>query len=64
MLTCPIPSRLVQLIQSGYFVKIRDLLTDNVQVRYRFEELHSAIGMQLLLVTLRLRVQEVTTLNC
>ena len=65
MSTRPIPSRLVQLIQSGSYVEMRDLLTDNVQVRHHFKELRSAIGVQLLPVTSRPRGSHHTSiLDC
>ena len=37
-----IPHRLVQRIQSGDFVEMRDLLADNVALHRQLEDLHSS----------------------
>ena len=58
----PVPARVVSLIQSGRFIEMRDLLTDNVTVRSHFEDMHGALGVQLLPVNTRPRVREITTL--
>ncbi len=58
----PLPARLVQQIQSGRFVEMRDLLRDNAGVRSHFEELQGGLGVHLLPVSSRPRVREVTTL--
>ena len=58
----PIPARMVQQIRTGRFVEMRDLLYDNIAVRNHFEDLHGAMGMQLIPVSARPRVREVTSL--
>ena len=62
MSTRPMPARLVQQIHAGRYVNMRDILGDNVMVRRHFEEVHRALGFQVLPVTSRPRVQEVTSL--
>ena len=54
---------LIQLIHSGHFVKMRDLLYDNSTLRGRYEGLHESTGLQLLPVSSHPRVWEVTTLS-
>ena len=39
----PIPAKVVQQVQSGKFVEMRDLLDDNMAVRCHFEDLHGAM---------------------
>ena len=58
----PIPAKIVRQIQSGQYVEMQDLLDDNMAVRRHFEDLHGAMGMQLLPITSRPRVREVSTL--
>ena len=58
----PIPARLVQQIQAGSFTEMRDLLWDNVAIRSQLEDLHSALGLQLVSSLARPRVREVTSL--
>ena len=58
----PVPARLVQQIRAGRFIEMRDLLWDNVAVRRHYEELHGAMGVQLLPVISRPRLREVATL--
>ena len=41
---------------------MRDLLGDNATVRSHFEDMHGALGVQLLPVSARPRVREVTSL--
>ena len=60
---CPVPGRLVQLIRSGRFIEMRDLLYDNSTLRGHYEGLHGSTGLQLLPVSSRPRVREVTTLS-
>ena len=59
----PVPGRLVQLIRSGRFIEMRDLLYDNSTLRGHYEGLHGSTGLQLLPVSSRPRVREVTTLS-
>ena len=61
MSTRPIQARLVQQIQVGRFVKMWDLLWDNSAVRRHYEDMHGAMGVQVLPVSSRPRVHEVTT---
>ena len=58
----PIPARLVQQIQAGRFVEMRDLLWDNVAIKHRIEDLQGSLRGQLLPVSPQPRVREVTTL--
>ena len=58
----PIPAKIVHQIRSGRFVEMRDLLDDNITVKRHFEELHRSMGMQLLQVTSKPKVREVSTL--
>lgn len=58
----PVPSRTVQLIRSNRYVEMRDLLGDNAAVRRHFEEAQGALGFQVLPVSSRPRVREVTSL--
>ena len=58
----PIPARMVQQICAGRFVEMRDLLCDNIVVKNHFKDLHKAMGMQLIPVSARPRVREVTSL--
>ena len=61
--TRPIPARVATLIRSGRFIEMRDLLGDNATVRSHFEDMHGALGVQLLPVSARPRVREVTSLS-
>ncbi len=56
----PIPARLVAIIQSGGFVEMRELLTDNVAIRGNIRD---SMGAGVLQVSARPRVQEVSTLS-
>ena len=58
----PIPAKFVQQVQSRKFVEMRDLLDDNMAVRRHFEDLHSAMGVQLLPIMSKPKVSEVTML--
>ena len=58
----PIPAKVVQQVQFGKFMEMRDLLDDNMAVRRHFEVLHGAMGVQLLLIMSKPKVREVTTL--
>ena len=58
----PVPAKLVQQIQLGKFIEMRDLLGDNITVKRHYEDLHGTMGMQLLPVSARPRVREITTL--
>ena len=59
----PIPARLVAIIQSGGFVEMRELLTDNVAIRGRLDDIRDSMGAGVLQVSARPRVQEVSTLS-
>lgn len=61
--TQPIPAKMVQQIHLGCFIEMRDLLYDNIAVRHHFEDLHGVMGVQLLPVTSKSRVREVTNLS-
>ena len=59
----PIPFRLVQRIQAGEFVEMRDLMADNVSLHSQLEDLH---GLGSLIATpagLRPRLREVPSLS-
>ena len=58
----PIPAKIVSQILSGQYVEMWDLLDDNMAVRHHFEDLLGAMGIQLLPITSRPKVREVTTL--
>ena len=58
----PFPAKVVQQVQSGKFVGMQDLLDDNMAVRRHFEDLHGAMGVQLLPIMSKPKVREVTTL--
>ena len=58
----PIPAKIVELVRSGRYVEMRDFLDNNVAVRRHFEEAHGVMGIQLLPVSSRPRIREVTTL--
>ena len=62
MSTRPIPARLAQLIRSDRYVEMRDLLWDNVAMRQQYEEFHGVSGLQVIPVTSRPRVREVTSI--
>lgn len=55
----PFLERLVRQIRKSRFVEMRDILGDNTAVRHHFEDLHGALGLQLLPVLSRLRIREV-----
>ena len=63
MSMCLVPNLLVQLIQSGRYIEMRDLLWDNITARRHYEEMHSDSGFQLIPVSSRPRVREVTSLS-
>ena len=58
----PVPARIVQAIRTSRYVEMRDLLADNVAVHQHFEDIHEAMGVQVLPVSSRLRIREVTSL--
>ena len=60
--TRPISARILQQIQSGRYIEMRDLLGDNAAVRQHFEELHGSLGVNILPMASRPRVREVSTL--
>ena len=59
----PIPHRLVQRIQAGRFVEMRELLTDNLALHDQLEAVQGLPGMIALPATLRTRQREVTSLT-
>ena len=60
--TRPISARILQQIQGGQYIELRDLLGDNAAVRQHFEELHGSLGVNILPMASRPRVREVSTL--
>ncbi len=58
----PIPARIVQQIRAARYIDMRDLLNDNVAVRRHFEDVHGSLGVQVMQVSSRPRVREVTSL--
>ena len=60
--TEPIPARLVQRIQSGQFVDMRDLLGDNIALTQHFEAAHSSLPNTILPLSSRPRLREVSSL--
>ena len=60
--TRPISARILQQIQSGRYIEMRDLLGDNAAVRQHFKELHGSLGVNILPMASRPRVREVSTL--
>ena len=58
----PVSAHLVQQIQAGSYVEMRNLLRDNMTVRSHYEELQSGLGMHLLPASSRPRVREINSL--
>ncbi len=58
----PIPHRLVQRIQSGEFVEMRDLLADNVSLHTQLENLHGQTTVASTPIPFRPRLREVPSL--
>ena len=58
----PIPHRLVQRIQSGEFVEMRDLLADNVSLHTQLENLHGQTTVASTSIPFRPRLREVPSL--
>ncbi len=60
----PVPARVVGLIliQADRFVEMQDLLGDNVAMRDHLDDIRLTMGANLLQVSSRPRVREVTTL--
>ncbi len=59
----PIPFRLVQRIQSGEFVEMRDLMADNISLHTQLEDLHGAGSLASTPIGFRPRLREVTSLS-
>ncbi len=59
----PIPFRLVQRIQSGEFVEMRDLMADNVSLHTQLEDLHGTGSLVATPVGFRPRLREVPSLS-
>lgn len=59
----PVPAQTVQLIRSNRFIEMRELLDDNTAVRHHFEEVNGVLGYQVLPMSSRPRVREVTSLS-
>ncbi len=57
----PILSRIVQQVQTGRYIDMRDLLGDNVAIRRQLD-VNGAMGAHVLQVSSRPRVREVTTM--
>lgn len=58
----PVPERLIWQIRKDHVVEMWDMLGDNAAIRHHFEVLHGALGPQLLPVSSRPRIREVTSL--
>ena len=59
----PIPYRLVQRIQSGEFVEMRDLLADNVSLHAQLEDLHGQAPFVSTPMPFRPRLREIPSLT-
>ncbi len=59
----PIPYRLVQKIQAGEFVEMRDLLTDNISLHNQLEALHGHFNFSSTPASLRPSLREVPSLS-
>ena len=59
----PIPAKLVHRIQSGQFVKMRDLLGDNIALIHHFESANSYFPAHVLSVSFHLRLRKVSSLS-
>ena len=59
----PIPFRLVQRIQNGEFLEMRDLLADNVSLHSQLEDLHGHVPLASTPAAFRPRLREVPTLS-
>lgn len=57
-----VPPRVVQQVQAGRYVDMRDLLADNVAVRRHFDDMHASLGLSAIPVSSRPRVREVSSL--
>ena len=58
----PIPYRLVQRIQNGEFVEMRDLLADNVSLHNQLKDLHGLVPLTATPAAFRPRLREVPSL--
>ena len=59
----PVPARLVSQIQSGHYVEMRDLLGDNAAIGRQLEDIRTTMGANVLQVSSRPRVRDVTSLE-
>ena len=59
----PIPHRLVQRIQAGRFMEMRELLTDNLALHDQLEAVQGLPGLVSLPAALRTCQREVTSLD-
>ena len=59
----PVPARLVSQIQSGHYVEMRDLLGDNAAIGRQLEDIRTTMGANILQVSSRPRVRDVTSLE-
>lgn len=59
----PIPHRLVQRIQAGEFVEMRDLLADNVSLHGQLEDIHGPAPLAATPLPFRPRLREVPSLQ-
>ena len=58
----PFPARLVDRIQSGQFIEMRELLSDNISLTSRLESLHGQLPFQILPGQARPRFREVPSI--
>ena len=59
----PVPASLVSQIQSGHYVEMRDLLGDNAAIGRQLEDIRTTMGANVLQVSSRPRVRDVTSLE-
>ncbi len=59
----PVPVRVVSQIQSGQYVEMRDLLGDNAAVGRHMDDIRTTMGANILQVSARPRVREVSSLQ-
>ena len=59
----PVPVRVVSQIQSGQYVDMRDLLGDNAAVGRHMDDMRTTMGANILQISARPRVGEVSSLQ-
>ena len=59
----PVPARIVQQIQRGQFVDMRELLADNIALRSQLEQVRDAMGAGVVSLATRPRVWEVASMG-